>query len=82
MTPAEDSTACVTAFLYDACIDLKATIRRLDATVNRLADDALEGTGTEDAARVQALADQLAEIHADVGALYSKWTRPALKAAS
>jgi hypothetical protein len=82
MTPTEQSTACVTAFLWDARVDLGNAIRRLDAAVNRLHDEALNGAGADDAARAQHFAVDLAVIRAEVDAMYGKWARPALKAAS
>jgi hypothetical protein len=83
MTSAYQSTACVTAFLWDARVDLGNAIRRLDATVNRLGDEALADTmAPADAARVKALADDLVTIRAEVTAIYSRWAHPALKAAS
>jgi hypothetical protein len=82
MTPTGQSTACVTAFLWDARVDLGNAIRRLDAAMNRLGDEALDGAGADDAERVQAIADQLAAIRAEVDAMYSRWAHPALKVAS
>jgi hypothetical protein len=83
MTPAEQSTMCVTSFLWDARVDLGSAIRRLDATVNRLGDEALADTmAPADAKRVKAIADQLTALRADVDAMYGKWAHPALKAAS
>jgi hypothetical protein len=82
MTPTEQSTACVTAFLWDARVDLGNAIRRLDATVNRLGDESLDGAGADDAIRAQHFADDLAVIRAEVDAMYGRWARPEFKAAS
>jgi hypothetical protein len=74
MTPAEQSTMCVTSFLWDARVDLAQAIRRLDATVNRLGDEALAETmAPADANRVKELAEQLTALRGDVTAMYSKW---------
>jgi hypothetical protein len=74
MNPAEQSTMCVSSFLWDARVDLGNAIRDLDATVNRLGDEALADTmAPADAARVKALADDLVTIRAEVTAMYSRW---------